>query len=1065
MKIFILLSAALALINSRSQAQFQDNIPEAKPIPPNAAAMYKVLDRPLGTFTGTIPISFPLCKVTSGPLSADVALNYTSTGGIRVEELASCVGLGFNLADGGGRITQQVRGLPDDDPLGMLQTPYMKPSAYSCSDMQDLDDYYFNWLDMEPDIYLYSFNGHSGKFFLKEDGTVGLMQNDPIRISYTLTSDGITSWTIVDDKGNIYKYGSAIINQSYYSGNNGSTSESVTSHSWYLDSASDMNGENKIYYSYVTSDNAFTTYSGGYMPLSLALLDCANFNTNYETGATVTTDGTELVVASIRGNSGYINFNSSPQYSLGPQQLNSIQIYDSSGNLRDQYHFHYGTPFSSERLCLNSFSEVGASGTDSLTHSFDYNTLEDLPGTLDQDVDIWGFYNGAGNNEGGLIPNLFYANSAGLYIVWDSWNNRSANGWYAQAGVLTRIHYPTGGYRQLTYEGNTALASGDFFQYHPDPTYMTTKSFVQTNFNYSGSRAPSMQQLFSVHGYFGVSKLYWTLDGLNYACNSDYQVNIMQLSDSTDLTGGIQLIGFNGQSSNNMVLPNGYYRVDVYVGDDNSACTISDISGNWLECTLDDASVTTPYGGFSKYPHNVGGVRISQIQDYDPVTGTTYTRSYKYRMYSTDSTLTSGLLASPVNITAIQNDASCGCQYWKLCPGSSYPLAMDGGSYVVYPEVRTIDSAKGWTDELFSFLQDDPSPTYQFPAVPPQDYSFARGHLLTQNTYTQNGTLLKKTTNSWDENWFASGMGVRSKAYWYDWGWWEYPFQEGVLPSMGDCTDFSVGMPAVVLGESIDSLYSSPGVQVNRTDYQYDTSHGSFFLQKKIAYINNNRTKEETYRYAFSPAGGFTFGLSSGDTSMKASLLYDNYLQPLEVVDSIRLSNGTPAFLGGARYQFGNFNSNGAIHPYQYRSYSSPVDSTVVNFTTYDSKGNLEEQYKTGDVNTAYLWGYHGVYPVAKVVGSTYTTVSGLITNWSLLNNPTSDSALRVQLNLIRTGLAGTSAQVTTYTYSPGYGMTSMTDPSGITTYYDYDPFGRLVNVRDQNHNILKHYSYKLNNP
>src|SRR5262249_35701909 len=103
--LFLLVSSCLM-----GYAQFQENTPAPKPIAPNAASLFKVLDCPLGTFTGTIPISFPLCRVTSGPLSADVALNYTSTGGIKVEELASCVGLGFHLADGAGRITQMVRG-------------------------------------------------------------------------------------------------------------------------------------------------------------------------------------------------------------------------------------------------------------------------------------------------------------------------------------------------------------------------------------------------------------------------------------------------------------------------------------------------------------------------------------------------------------------------------------------------------------------------------------------------------------------------------------------------------------------------------------------------------------------------------------------------------------------------------------------------------------------------------------------------------------------------------------------------------------------------------------------
>ena len=135
-----------------------------------------------------------------------------------------------------------------------------------------------------------------------------------------------------------------------------------------------------------------------------------------------------------------------------------------------------------------------------------------------------------------------------------------------------------------------------------------------------------------------------------------------------------------------------------------------------------------------------------------------------------------------------------------------------------------------------------------------------------------------------------------------------------------------------------------------------------------------------------------------------------------------------------------------------------------MNFTAYDNRGNLSEQSKTADVTTAYLWGYRGAYLVAKIVGSSSSTVSAMV-NMSVLNNPSSDAAMQTELNKIRTGLAGTAAQVTTYTYSPGYGMTSSTDPAGITTYYDYDPFGRLQDVRDQYKNIIKRYTYKMNNP
>jgi YD repeat-containing protein len=39
-------------------------------------------------------------------------------------------------------------------------------------------------------------------------------------------------------------------------------------------------------------------------------------------------------------------------------------------------------------------------------------------------------------------------------------------------------------------------------------------------------------------------------------------------------------------------------------------------------------------------------------------------------------------------------------------------------------------------------------------------------------------------------------------------------------------------------------------------------------------------------------------------------------------------------------------------------------------------------------------------------------------------------------------------------------GITSSTDPAGIATYYEYDPFGRLSIIRDAKSNIIKKYDY-----
>ena len=55
-------------------------------------------------------------------------------------------------------------------------------------------------------------------------------------------------------------------------------------------------------------------------------------------------------------------------------------------------------------------------------------------------------------------------------------------------------------------------------------------------------------------------------------------------------------------------------------------------------------------------------------------------------------------------------------------------------------------------------------------------------------------------------------------------------------------------------------------------------------------------------------------------------------------------------------------------------------------------------------------------------------------------------------------------ALVYVYKYESMVGVISITDPKGMTLYYEYDAKGRLVVERDGDNNVIRSYRYTLKN-
>ncbi|MGN7811073.1 RHS repeat domain-containing protein [Flavobacterium sp. 22659] len=170
--------------------------------------------------------------------------------------------------------------------------------------------------------------------------------------------------------------------------------------------------------------------------------------------------------------------------------------------------------------------------------------------------------------------------------------------------------------------------------------------------------------------------------------------------------------------------------------------------------------------------------------------------------------------------------------------------------------------------------------------------------------------------------------------------------------------------------------------------------------------------------------------------------------------------------LSEKRTQYGSFQSPVVNQPnilpqYIYTKKGNIVPDQLekkVSYQTYDTFGNLT-QYSIENGNpVSIIWGYNQTLPIAKIENATNAQIASDLSISSINNlNETNLAAI----NTLRANLP--NAMVTTYTYIPLVGVSTITDPKGQTTTYTYDSFGRLEFVKDNKGNILSEnqYNYK----
>jgi YD repeat-containing protein len=140
---------------------------------------------------------------------------------------------------------------------------------------------------------------------------------------------------------------------------------------------------------------------------------------------------------------------------------------------------------------------------------------------------------------------------------------------------------------------------------------------------------------------------------------------------------------------------------------------------------------------------------------------------------------------------------------------------------------------------------------------------------------------------------------------------------------------------------------------------------------------------------------------------------------------------------------------------------------------SHDLNNNILEYSRNNNLRTSLIWGYKNTLnnrltlPVVKIEGISYTDIPYSIkTNISgrVYTNSLNITNIKTDVDFLKTQLAtilsDTRYILTFYTYFPLIGMTSQTDTNGKTTYYEYDSFGRLTKIFDQDQKIIQEYKH-----
>lgn len=458
-----------------------NKLPDFIPPTPEAAAILKANQLTIGYTTGSPNINIPLGSLQTGGYSLGVSLNYSSTG-IKVDEYASMVGMGWSL-NFGGVVSRTVMDKPDENRTSgnhnLISLNFNSPGNTEMNFLK-------NAVDKELDIFNFSFPGFGGKFILNSSYQPVQLTKQNLKIE-VISGSFQNGFIITTDNGTAYHFQDYEVS----TGRNPTGTDcektndfSSVRTSWYLTKIVLPSTQKQINFTYTTSNITFQS------SIAQTISKCTAAD-NYACGTSPTGPGgtvgsirfstcisqqvvTSKFIAKIESSDGdRINFyyDGTARTDLeGGKRLASMTITNRNAlKLREitfvsaYQNAASGTiAYRNKRLFLNTVYIRGgeiSTAMGPLSYEFTYNDYTNLPSRLSYSQDWYGYYNGKSNLS--LIPTLpstdvNYSNyNSGTGTGGSvSFGNRSIDTAYSCKGLLTKVVYSTGGYDTLIYNAN-----------------------------------------------------------------------------------------------------------------------------------------------------------------------------------------------------------------------------------------------------------------------------------------------------------------------------------------------------------------------------------------------------------------------------------------------------------------------------------------------------------------------------------------------------------------------------------------------------------------------------------